>query len=392
MIGAGGALSVTSSTASSTTATQSSRSPLPERGRDDGWTDRQSFQDDTTSHCMSNVKHTTHTLSYLDVSWDAFGAPHVDGDAGGQGCWRHTFALAGLGAAETPSGEFGPGLPYGTVSVNVPTVGSDESHPAERADETLEPTATAVGARRSPATFNFVERGKFEGHLLGRDVGPSDLSSVDVDDDTLHDRVYEARNAVAGDPEVRDSIALSAASTALGSVPGSTDDLAKLQRYANGGSVLVDAINVADEYLDVLAVEDNPRVDRGFSATFPEEIYEESDIIVSSRRSGAASDKNWMRIGCGDSGVYLSAGCHYLLFDVFEAPGSDHASAVDVVSAFDRTPSGTVPGPSAGWSIVLDTPEPGGAPSSVTGSERFSATVEASDHVSRRDPSEEVTN
>lgn len=395
-IGAGGALSVVSTTATIPTAAQSAGPAGSEAGRDRGWTSQQSIEDGGGSPCMFNPMFTNHALSYLDVSWEAYGAPGAGGDTQGQGCWRHTFALTGIGASRSERGTYAPGLPYGAFSVNVPTIESDERHPAERASDSPEPTATAVSARRHPATYDFVDRRDLHRFLEDEEVPPRAIADVDLNDEELHQGLYDARSAVADDGETMGSMALTLASTALGagadfaSVADDTARFARFQRSVTLAGIAVGLAGVAAEYLDVLQVETHPRVDRGFAATFPEQIYEQPEYPE--QYPGYTASDNYMD-GCNDSGVFFETGCHYLLFDVLETPADGRVSAVDVVSGFDRAPSGPVDGPSAGWSIVLDTPAPdGGDPSAVSESERFSATVEQSDRVSRRDPSKEVAN
>lgn len=386
-IGAGSALSVATTTVSTSSAASSSSSGGSDPGRQYGCTVRQTVEAERKSPCTTNQVSTSHTLSYLNVSWDAFGAP---GDADTQGCWRHTFALSGIGAAHSPDGTYRPGLPYGSFSVNVPTVGDHENHPAERAGAPPTPTATAVAARRSPPTYDFVDRKDLELYLEQRDVAPRDVASTDLTASELHQEFHEERSALAGDPDTLDSAPLSLASTALGvAADASTvEGFSEFQREVGRTSIALGLLGVADEYLDVFQVDDGPRVDRGFASAFPREYYDQDDTLR--KNEGQRGGDNYVD-DCGGSGVFHSTGCHYVLFDVLEAPGDDHVSAVDVVSGFDHLPGTDDEGPSAGWSIVLNTAAPNGDPSGVTGKQRFTADIEASDHVSDRELTE-VTN
>lgn len=391
-IGTGGSLYALGVSGLSTSA--SAGGALQQSGRSDGWTDRVTNEID--SGCFNNTIHTSHSLSYLDASWEPYGSPSVEGGNDVRGCWRHTFALTGVGAGDRFDDEL-LGLPYGAMSMNVPTIGDDEDHPAEsQADEPPEPTATAVSARRHPLLFNFAERTAFEQYMNQADVSPSDISDTSVSEDEIHDRLFQTQADLSEQSAVDGSVAISAASAVLGSVVSDgSDELDRFARYASRASILLGLIDVIGEYADALSVEQHPRVDRGFAARFPLSIYTDSDHYVEEKVwPGTGEDPNWQTDNCNPGGVYFGAGCHYLVFDVYEAPGSDHVSAVDLVSAFDRTTGGVYgDATTVGWSIVLDTPVPDdGDPSTVPVSERFSAEVEVSDAVTRRDPTRQVTN
>lgn len=340
--------------------------------------------------------YTGHTLSYLNASWDPLGAPGADFQTDVDGCWRHTFALTGVGAAGNAH-YYGVGLPYGAVSVNVPSSDADLSHLDRTDAAAATPSATGVSARRSPSLYNFVERHTLEQHLEDRGI-----TAVDVADPgsagALHDDLFRSREFLDQHSDVEHSVSISAIATALGLVPNAADDasagLKAFASAASAGEIGLNALLAALEYYDAFTVEEPPRFDRGFAATFPTELYQRDGESVTWPDGSADASSNFeARVDGRANGAYFGAGAHYLLFDVLEVPSDDHASVVDVASSFDRLPEGQTTGPVAGWSIVLDTPvPPGGDSTEVSTADRFSAEAVETARPSRRAPRYEVNN
>lgn len=387
-VGASGALGVVGSTGASAASIPD---PVDAPGRDYGWSESEDCE--TDSSCVSDI-HSIHSLMYLNATWKRFLQPDTDVDSPVDGCWRHTFALTGIGASG--SDKFYPGLPYGTVSVQTPPNPTGHEHLSGAVATDAVSTAAAVSARRSPATFDFLEREAFQSFLETHVDEPRDLirSNLDVD---LNEAVYSAEATLREEPESNASTALSAMSALLGSVPTSSasqaaDDIPQLwQKFgkkASSAGILLGAADVASKYIEALNVETVPRVDRGFAAGYPDDMYGRNDREVPDDGPGIPNYNS-----CNPHGTFFyAAGGHYLLFDVLEVPTEDAVSVVDVVSAFDRAPGRQIEGASTGWSIVLDTPVPeDGDPTTVPVEDRFSARAVAGD-VTRHPTDSEVTN
>lgn len=391
---AGGAASSTAASAQSTAT-----DPL---GAEHGWTAHQSRGSGDDGY------HSGHVLTYLDVSWERFGRLRNYQNEP-PGCWRHTFALTGVGVNADNEGQVGwddrqwkgaihgqvlPGLPYSTVSVNVPRLSEwddDTSHPSADVwsgrTRPLE-DGVAVSARRHPSLLTFFERYEFGDAIAREGVSPEAIRE-DPRGGDLHDALFESRREVeesrtVGDAVPSDSEVLSTLLTAH------TAEMAG-EAYEIPSAAVSAAVGYGTSipmYLEALLLERLPRFDHGFAVTFPEEIYEEGDAYPFEEYTigdvNATDPKTIVNVDTHND-IWFGAGGHAIVFDVFEYPWDPLAGVVDVVSAFDRGgPRGR--GPSAGWSLVLDTPAPeNGAPESVPVADRFSAEVVASDDVTRRE-------
>lgn len=406
-MGAGAAYSALG--APGTAVAQDDDSPTQSPARDHGWTTSTGFgtqAEDGEPICSS------HVLSYLDVSWEPYGIPGKSDIGGPAGGWRHTFALNAVGLntfskqyAGWLGSEWGeqilPGLPYSSLSVNVPrraVLDDPDAHPGVVDGPLSElpagtETGTAVSARRHPATFGFYNRDKLEEYLYSSHVTPEDLVRP-LDDDDLHEAIYEINESQVD--EVEEPLPTSPISMATSAAIAASSFSAAKKLASNAGTtVLLSVLDYLSIDKRIPDVDRPPRYDHGFAATFPKYVYDRDEHEADEKDLQDFFDNGEANYVSG-SDTWYGAGGHYLIFDVIENPHTSAPSVVDVASAFDQNVPGFVnyddgEHPVGGWSLVFDTPAPDDAdPQNVPTSDRFSAVAVSSPDVTRRGAGEQV--
>lgn len=314
-------------------------------------------KDSVSEEVGDYVTSTAHSLAYLDTSWEPVGSP-----ADGGGCWRHTFALSSLAFEQyRPSNDAAwrltdfdvSNLQDNAVSVEVP------SEP-----DVGDPATVGVGARRNPSLYTFADPGALKEAIADGVASAtrreflarlrSDLpDDPDPRDNWFTSTVEEEAKSTLEPRRIPVELALHAdAKTAFGTTIGLlseyTDGLVS-ETLGKAGTVMT-VVDLMSAVTDVFTVEAPPHFDRGFSH----------------RTEGLG-------------GTAGSAG-HYLMFDVYTAPGE--AGTVAVSSDYFGGAFGS--GFSGSWRLTFSAgPRGPGAVEDPT--EKYTVDVSRDDSITSRE-------